>query len=264
MSKERVPGFDDIIFENRNKEYGAYQLRSRYNRSLVTGIIIATLAFSLAVVIPFLDKPENDLVYAGGGRGGVMVEMDYYEPPPERVYVPPAPPPPEAQPAVTEVLKYVAPVIVDSVSPVDLLPEATDLMIQSDVITEVAGPEGSGGYGDDILGGEGGFGQGEPMFIVEIMPSFRGGDINKFREWVQKRTTYPQEAIDKKIQGRVYLTFIVETDGSVSNVTVVKGVNPLIDNEAVAAIQSSPKWSPGLQRGQPVRVRFSMWLNFIF
>ncbi len=264
MSKERVPGFDDIIFEHRNKEYGAYQLRSRYDRSLVAGIIIATLAFSLAVVIPFLDKPENDLVYAGGGRGGVMVEMEYYEPPPERVYVPPAPPPTETQPVVTEVLKYVAPVIVDSVSPVDLLPEATDLIIQSDVITELEGPGGSGGYGDDIFDGEGGFGQGEPMFIVEIMPSFRGGDINKFREWVQKRTTYPQEAIDKKIQGRVYLTFIVETDGSVSNVTVVKGVHPLIDNEAVAAIQSSPKWSPGLQRGQPVRVRFSMWLNFIF
>ena len=78
------------------------------------------------------------------------------------------------------------------------------------------------------------------------MPSFKGGDINKFREWVQKRTNYPQAAIDNKIQGRVFLTFIVEKDGSVSNVTVVKGVDPIIDDEAVKAIQASPKWSPGL------------------
>ena len=94
------------------------------------------------------------------------------------------------------------------------------------------------------------------------MPSFRGGDLNKFRDWVQKRTNYPHEAIEEQIEGKVFLTFIIETDGSVSNVTIVKGVDPLIDNEAVKAIQESPKWSPGLQRGQPVRVRYSMALNF--
>jgi protein TonB len=103
----------------------------------------------------------------------------------------------------------------------------------------------------------------EPFFLVEVMPSFRGGDINRFREWVQKRTNYPQEALNKKIQGRIFLTFIIEPDGSVSNVNIVKGVDPLIDNEAVKAIEGSPKWSPGLQRGQPVRVRYSLWLSFV-
>ena len=78
-----------------------------------------------------------------------------------------------------------------------------------------------------------------------------------------KRTNYPQAAVDSRIQGKVYLTFIIETDGSVSNVTIVKGVDPLIDVEAVRTIQSSPKWSPGLQRGQPVRVRYSMSLSFL-
>ncbi len=96
------------------------------------------------------------------------------------------------------------------------------------------------------------------------MPSFKGGGFEKFREWVQKRTNYPQEAIDKKVRGKVFLTFIVEKDGSVSNVTVVKGVDPLLDNEAVKAISESPKWEPGLQRGQPVRVRYSIPLNFSF
>jgi protein TonB len=100
--------------------------------------------------------------------------------------------------------------------------------------------------------------------MVEVMPSFKGGDINKFRDWVQKRTNYPQIAIDNRIHGRVFLTFVIEPDGAVSNVTIVKGVDPVIDNEAVKAIEASPKWAPGLQRGQPVRVRYSMWLSFVF
>jgi protein TonB len=95
------------------------------------------------------------------------------------------------------------------------------------------------------------------------MPTFRGGDINNFREWVQKRTNYPQAAIENKIRGTVFLTFIVEKDGSVSNVTILKSVHSLIDNEAVKAIAESPRWSPGLQRGQPVRVRYQISLNFI-
>ncbi len=100
--------------------------------------------------------------------------------------------------------------------------------------------------------------------FVEVMPSFRGGDDNRFREWVQKRTNYPQAAIDAKIRGTVFLTFIVEKDGSVTSVTVIKGVHPLIDNEAVKSISQSPKWAPGLQRGLPVRVRYQIALNFFY
>jgi protein TonB len=86
--------------------------------------------------------------------------------------------------------------------------------------------------------------------------------LDKFRDWVQRRTNYPQAAIDKKITGKVYLTFIIEKDGSISNVTVVKGVDPLLDDETVKAISESPKWTPGLQRGEPVRVRYSIPINF--
>jgi protein TonB len=96
------------------------------------------------------------------------------------------------------------------------------------------------------------------------MPTFKGGDLSKFRDWVWKRTNYPQAAIDKKIRGTVFLTFIVEKDGSVTNVTVIKGVDPIVDYEAVKTISESPKWSPGLQRGQPVRVRFQIPMNFMF
>jgi len=97
---------------------------------------------------------------------------------------------------------------------------------------------------------------------VDIMPTFKGGDINKFREWVQKKTKYPEEATINGIQGKVYITFIVETDGTVSDVKVAKGVDPLIDGEAVKAVKSSPKWAPGKLRGMTVRVSYIIMLDF--
>ena len=251
--------FDDLLFNDRNRDYGAYQLRKRYNSVVVAGISLAILLVSAVVVIPFISFPHKDKVL-NGGISIVRVQMENFEAPIDRIVVPPPPPPEEAK--MQEIVKYVPPVVVDTVLPVEKSQTTTDdVLAQSE--NNSAGP-GSNGTGDDLLSGQDGSETDEPFFLVEIMPSFKGGDINKFREWVQRRTTYPQAAIEYKIQGRVFLTFIVETDGAVSNVTVVKGVDPIIDNEAVRAINSSPKWSPGLQRGQPVRVRYSMWLSFVF
>lgn len=259
--KNNIPGFDDLIFEKRNKEYGAYLLRKNHNINIILGVVISTFLGCCVVLIPFWIRKPGDIIYAGSGRF-VQVRMESLEPPPEEFYVPSAPPPPEEPAKVKEIVKYVPPEIVDTVITIDKLPAITDEIIAQPerTIAETVGP---GGFGTDILGGEGGYGTDEPFFLVEVMPTFRGGDINEFRKYIQKRTNYPQEAVEKKIQGRVFLTFIVEPDGSVSNVTIVKGVDPLIDNEALKAVRSSPDWSPGLQRGQPVRVRYSMWLSFI-
>ncbi len=102
----------------------------------------------------------------------------------------------------------------------------------------------------------------EIFVIVEDMPTFRGGDVNKFREWVQRRVNYPQIAAENGIQGKVFLMFVVEPDGSVTNVTIMRGVDPALDNEAIRVVESSPSWSPGKQRGSAVRVRFSITVNF--
>ncbi|MEI6049925.1 MAG: energy transducer TonB [Bacteroidota bacterium] len=250
--------FDDLLFESRNKDYGAYQLRKRYNSVVIAGIILASLLVCVAVVFPYIITSHNDHVLRGRANY-VQVQMENLEPPPEEIIVPPAPPPPE--PAhLQEIVKYVPPVVVDTVLLAETTQPTNDQILSqstSDQI-EVTGS----GNGDDLLSGQDGTETEEPLFFVEVMPSFKGGDLNKFRMWVQKRTNYPQIAIERKIQGKVFLTFIVETDGSVTNVTIVKGVDPVIDDEAVKAIQASPKWSPGLQRGQPVRVRYSMSLLF--
>jgi periplasmic protein TonB len=255
-----VPDFDDLLFEERNMDYGAYQLRKRYNSVVIGSIVLASLIVCSAVVIPFILVPHSDHVLSGVGRY-VQVQMENLDTPVEEIIIPPSPPPPEAV-RIQEIVKYVPPVVVDSVLPLDTSQPTTDEFLAqiSDNKIELTGT----GTGDDLLMGQGGIETNEPFIQVEVMPLFKGGDINKFREWVQKRTNYPQIAIDKKIKGKVFLTFIIEPDGAVSSVTVVKGVDPIIDNEAVKAIQASPKWSPGLQRGQPVRVRYLIPLSFSF
>ncbi|MCX6333085.1 MAG: energy transducer TonB [Bacteroidia bacterium] len=254
-----IPTFDDLVFESRNKEYGAYQLRKKYNRVVVTGILFSTFVGCAAVIIPSLSRNNHDYIIAGGGRY-VQVEMENLPAPDELIYMPP-PPPPLENTSAHEVVKYVAPVIVDSIVPIDQNPVSTD-----EFLSQASNPDqevNGNGIGEEVFMGEGSSGEGDVLFLVEVMPTFKGGGIEKFREWVNKRTNYPQAAIDGKIKGTVYLTFVVEKDGSVSNVEVLKGVHPLLDNEAVKAISESPKWSPGLQRGQPVRIRYQIPMSFV-
>lgn len=98
--------------------------------------------------------------------------------------------------------------------------------------------------------------------IVEEMPTFRGGGVEKFRSWVFRNLKYPPIASENGVQGRVYVDFVVEPTGEVSNVKVVRGVDPSLDKEAIRVVSSSPKWKPGKQRGLPVRVRFSFPILF--
>jgi protein TonB len=255
-----ISDFDDLVFENRNKEYGAYRLRKSYYLAILTGILAGSLMTTMTVVIPFLIRPDNEKVVSAG-KGFVSVRMENLKEP-EEIYIPPPAPPPEPV-KIQETVKYVPPEIVDSIIPIEKAQISTDEIISSHVSDLLGTPLGSG-FSDELISGGEGVVTEEPFFEVEVMPSFRGGDLSKFREWVGRRTNYPQAAIDEKIRGTVFLTFIVEKDGTVSNVTVVKGVNPILDEEAVKAISESPKWSPGLQRGQPVRVRFLIPLVFMY
>ncbi|HDZ41033.1 MAG TPA: TonB family protein [Bacteroidetes bacterium] len=98
--------------------------------------------------------------------------------------------------------------------------------------------------------------------VVEDMPTFRGGDVNFFREWVQRNVKYPAEAVKEGIQGKVFIMFVVNEDGYVSDVEILRGVHPSLDEEAVRVVNSSPVWSPGFQRDIPVKVKFSITVNF--
>lgn len=103
----------------------------------------------------------------------------------------------------------------------------------------------------------------EPVIIAETMPTFQGGDVNKFAQWCGKNIRYPQAAIDNGSQGKVTVQFVVERDGSISRITILRGVDKLIDEEATRVVKSAPKWSPGMNRGKPVRVYVQVPINFV-
>lgn len=94
--------------------------------------------------------------------------------------------------------------------------------------------------------------------IVQQKPEFQG-DINT---WLSNNLVYPKQAIDSNIQGTVYVSFIVERDGSVSGTKVIRGVNNLLDNESIRVVSIMPKWTPGMQNGQTVRVQYMIPIHF--
>ena len=101
-----------------------------------------------------------------------------------------------------------------------------------------------------------------PFQLVEEKPKFQGGDANDFSKWVNSRLNYPDIAKENGVQGRVTLQFTVNADGSVSNVKVLRGVDPSLDAEAVRVVSSSPKWTPGRQRDRAVKVTYTFPVIF--
>jgi TonB family protein len=97
--------------------------------------------------------------------------------------------------------------------------------------------------------------------VVEEMPEFPGG-VEAMIHYVGDNVKYPEEAKDKEIQGRVFISFVIEKDGSVNEVKVMRGIGGGCDEEAVRVIKAMPKWKPGKQEGKPVRVNYMMPINF--
>ena len=102
----------------------------------------------------------------------------------------------------------------------------------------------------------------QPFLIAETMPSFQGGDLNTFRNWVQQRVKYPAIAQENGIQGKVTISFVVNTDGSVSNIEVLRTPDRTLSDEAVRIIKSSPKWTAAKQRNKSVRQKFVIPIDF--
>lgn len=106
----------------------------------------------------------------------------------------------------------------------------------------------------------------EPVETDEILPFLPAEDMPVFpgnvQKWVAQNVKYPQIAVENGIEGKVYIQFVIEKDGSVSNITVVRGVDAMIDKEAVRVISSMPKWQPGKQRGKAVRVSYTIPISF--
>ena len=105
-------------------------------------------------------------------------------------------------------------------------------------------------------------GEDEKVFdVVEKMPEYPGG-IEKLFEYLSQNIRYPKEAMEKDIQGRVIVTFVVKKDGSISDVSVVRPIDPLLDEEGLRVINAMPNWTPGMQNGEPVNVKYTVPISF--
>ena len=164
---------------------------------------------------------------------------------PEEIQPPPPPPPPQ----ITETLEIVE----DDVEIDDDL-FIDDVEARADTRIEISRM---------IVEEEEEVGEAEIFFIVEDMPDFQGGGQDAFRNYIAQNLRYPQIAAENGIQGRVFVQFVVNADGTVSNAEIVRGVDPSLDREALRVVMSSPRWTPGRQRGEPVRVAFTFPINFV-
>lgn len=103
----------------------------------------------------------------------------------------------------------------------------------------------------------------EVFFIVEDMPTFQGGSLENFRNYIQQSIEYPAIAMENGISGTVYVNFVVNNKGEITSINIVRGVDPSLDNEVIRALKAAPKWEPGKQRGKPVSVSMAIPVKFI-
>jgi len=157
-------------------------------------------------------------------------------------------PPPPPPPKTTEVIQIVE----------------NDVNIEDELILEATEADQDTRVNIDAFADEGEEEEDMEVFVrVEDMPTFQGQGLNAFRNYIQQNITYPNIAQDNGIQGTVYIKFIVDKDGSVTNVTLLRGVDPSLDKAAMKAIKNAPKWEPGKQRGKPVRVSCTVPIAFL-
>ncbi len=133
----------------------------------------------------------------------------------------------------------------------DLIDETIDIDIEIDEWDSYDFPDKDEIPDDDI-----------PFIRVEDKPTFMGGDLSNFAKYIQSAVVYPKDAIAMGIQGRVFASFTINREGYVEKILITRGVDPLLDNEVIKALQASPRWKPGRQRDIPVKVSCSIPVVF--
>lgn len=127
---------------------------------------------------------------------------------------------------------------------------ALPALAQHDATIDVVAPEREESYDSN-----------EPFTMVEQMPEFPGGQ-NELFAYIGKELKYPKEAIEAGVEGVVYITFVVEADGTITGVKVLRGIGGGCDEEAVRVVSDMPNWTPGRQRGKAVRVQYNLPIRY--
>lgn len=252
---------NDIVFAERNQEYGAYQIRRKYDRTMMIIILSLFAALALGMGVKFLLGLKGEEVVKEPVLD--MTQIDLTPPPADKNEPPPPPPPPP--PPVMETVKFVPPVIKDDAVETDPPPPQEKIAdTQVSTVTQegdgdaVVVPDGNGS-GPAVVEEK----APEIFTVVEEMPEFPGGAAEMMK-YIQKNIQYPQMAKEAGLSGKCFLKFVVNGNGDISDVQVLKGVPGCqeCDREAIRVVKSMPKWKAGKQNGRSVPVFFNLPINF--
>ncbi|MFZ4435604.1 MAG: energy transducer TonB [Flavobacterium psychrophilum] len=245
----------DIVFEGRNKSYGAYDLRKSDTKTTTRALILGAVIFAFLVSIPLLASliPESSDDDMNMDKKIITVKMPPKDKPKENI--PPPPPPP---PKVDQV-KFVKPVVAKAEEVVEEPPKIKEIVdkklgaetIKGDPDAELSvEPVGNGDVVEEdnnIYNTAG----------IEVKPDFPGG-IEKFYKFVGKNYQVPEE---EGLKGKVFVSFVVEKDGSLTDIKVIRDIGYGTGKEAIRVLRSCPRWNPGEQNGKKVRVLYSLPIN---
>jgi protein TonB len=254
----------DVVFAGRNKEYGAYQLRTtspkNTNRALFWGTVFFVFILSINTIINaiegFIPKAPEKIK---------ITDVKLLPPPPVDPAKKPPPPPPEPpKPRVTQV-KFPPPVVKPDVEVKDNPPTQKELQTADPGQKDQKGDpnadiniDGPVGNSDQKVT------EADPNQIfaaVEKEPEYPGG-IAKFYSDLQKVMVYPAVDRENNVQGKVMLTFVVEKDGSLTDVKALRSPSETLTDAATKALLSLKRWKPGIQNARPVRVQFTVPISF--
>jgi protein TonB len=249
-----IPDFDDIVFRNRNKEYGAYLLRKRYSRNVIISLFIGVIIIAITIITPYLNAKALESSQKRAERQ-VEIKLENFDQPAEQIALPPPPPPPPGD--VVQQQKYIPPVVVDSVKPED----ANQLMTADQAKTEVTNKDVIEVVQEVKEEVQETSTEPEPFLSVEEMPVPPGGIKGLFK-YIADNTQYPAVAKENNIQGKVYVRFCVTSKGDVEQVSVLRSVDPELDAESIRVVKTFPRFTPGKQAGKPVPVWFTVYINF--
>ncbi len=262
----------EMVFEGRNKEYGAYRLRKNAGKrnlySLITIFIAALAIWGGISLVKFVESRTKSVAQTS------VAELSALNQPKKKAEVKQQQKVKLEQPEkvverVKSSVKFTAPVIKkdDQVKPEDELKTQEELMNTKTAIgaLDVKGNDDANG---EVLKLKEAVAQPEPkpevekvFDVVEQMPSFPGGP-SALMEWLSNNVKYPVVAQENGVQGRVVVSFVVERDGSITDVKVVRGVDPSLDKEASRVVRAMPRWIPGKQNGSAVRVKYNVPVAF--
>jgi protein TonB len=254
----------DVVFDSKNKSYGAYQLRRQSANLTTKALFIASTVFILLFLTPKIIS-----LLRGPTIDDVVVNTDVsviVDPPP----VNPEVLPPPIQPPASKVpqTEFKVPVVVEDHMVKDIDPPTIDELKDTNPGQKtIAGlPDG-----DLVIVSPPGDGPKQAAVVedntvyssitLQVQPTFPGG-INKFYEYLRKTVRYPAMAQEQGIQGKAFMSFVIERNGMLTDITVANKVGGGIDEEAIRVLKASPAWLPGVQNGTKVRVRFNIPISF--